>query len=101
MATKKTAGEAVETVETVEAQETKTGSAWDVWQDITLPRAHSGEEKFVAVWVNGRGYQVPKGKTVSVPLPIYERLKIMQQMEEMAEEYREEIEAENGRVTRI
>lgn len=50
---------------------------WEVKRDVFLPYVTKGEEQFVYVSVNGRKYQVPRGKAVSVPLPLYERIQIM------------------------
>ena len=50
---------------------------WTVKRDVFLPYVTKGEEQFVYVSVNGRKWQVPRGKTVSVPLPLYERIQIM------------------------
>lgn len=50
---------------------------WEEKRDVFLPYVTKGEEQFVYVSVNGRKYQVPRGKSVSVPLPLYERIQIM------------------------
>ncbi len=55
-------------------------NAADPWQEkreVFLPYATKGEEQFVYVSINGRKWQVPRGKSVSVPLPLYERIQIM------------------------
>ena len=41
---------------------------------ITLPRAGGTEQQSVFVCVNGRTFQVPRGKRTQVPLPVYECL---------------------------
>ena len=41
---------------------------------VYLDRATGGEENYVRVGVNGKMYQVPCGKEVEVPLPVYEIL---------------------------
>jgi len=64
---------------------------WAETRDITLPRAHKGEDPYYAVWINGRGYQIPKGKTSKVPLPIYERLTIIMDAENAAEDFAAEV----------
>lgn len=49
-------------------------TAYDPWLDmreITLPRAGNNEQQFQYVGVNGRTFQVPKGKRTQVPLPVY------------------------------
>lgn len=64
---------------------------WQVKHTIFLPRAMGGEQKHVVVGVNGRQYRVPRGKSVEVPEPLYERLMIMQKNEEAAQRYRESV----------
>lgn len=49
-------------------------TAWEQMKEIFLPRGQANEEQSQFVCVNGRTYQVPKGKTVEVPLPVYEAL---------------------------
>ena len=41
---------------------------------ITLPRACGTEQQSEFVCVNGRTFQVPRGKAVEVPEPVYEVL---------------------------
>ena len=64
---------------------------WETMMPVHLPRATQGEDKYLYVGVNGRGMQIPKGKQVEVPLPIYERIQIMQAMQDEDAEYRESI----------
>lgn len=64
---------------------------WKIMKSVHLPRAAQGEDKFLFVGVNGRNMQVPKGKMVEVPLPIYERIQIMLDMQDEDAEYRESI----------
>ena len=66
-------------------------SEWDDMREITLPRPRVGEDPFQFVGINGRTFQVPKGKPVSVPYPVYERLKIMQDQEQAEIDYRNSI----------
>ena len=47
---------------------------WNVMKTIYLPRGQGNEEQSRFVAVNGRTFQVPKGKDVQVPLPVYEVL---------------------------
>lgn len=61
-----------------------TPPANDPWQEkreVFLPYAPKGDEQFVFVSVNGRKYQVPRGRSVTLPLPLYERIQIMQEAE--------------------
>lgn len=64
---------------------------WKEKRSVFIPRAMGGEQKFVMVGVNGRRYQVPRGKTVEVPLPLYERIMIMLEAETKAQEYQEKL----------
>lgn len=92
MATRKTTEKPVEenveeTVETTAAPVDE----WEIMEDVTLPRPHGDEAKSLPVWVNGRGYYVPKGKTTTVPKPIADRIRLAYQAEEQAEAYAETI----------
>lgn len=56
---------------------TEVTEAYDPWKDmreIMLPRAGNNEQQFQLVGVNGRTFQVPRGKRTQVPLPVYECL---------------------------
>jgi hypothetical protein len=66
-------------------------NAWKEMQTIILPRARGGEQNFVLVGVNGQQWKVPRGKAVEVPMPLYERLQIMLDQEEMAYRERERV----------
>lgn len=72
----------------VEKNETATEEqyGWDDMVEITLPRAVAGEAKSWYVAVNGRSYQVPLGKRVEVPYPIYERLMIALDAQQAAQD---------------
>ena len=63
---------------------------WDIKRTIRLPRALSGEQNFIAVSINDRDFQVPRGKEVDVPLPVYEVLERMLKAEELESNYRGE-----------
>ena len=93
MATKKTTTETTEAVETVETTVEKTVEqyGWEDMRTITLPRPARNEAKSVFVSVNGRNYNVPKGKAVEVPYPIYERLDLMLKAQQAEDEYRDTI----------
>ena len=58
--------------------------AWDRMRTVFLPRPMGREQKFLLVGVNGRRYQVPRGKPVEVPEPLAERIDIMLEAEERA-----------------
>lgn len=64
---------------------------WDEKRTVRLPKAHDGEDKSLYVAVNGRSFMVPKGVTVEVPLPVYERIMIMLEAEDRIQDYRDEI----------
>ena len=49
-------------------------NAFASMKTITLPRACGTEQQSVFVCVNGRTFQVPRGKAVEVPEPVYEVL---------------------------
>ena len=67
---------------------------WSIKKEITLPRARMGEASCEYVSVNGNAFQVPKGKPVEVPEPIYEVLmrKLLCEEEEAA--YKRELETQ-------
>lgn len=77
----------------------KVSDAWEQKRTFTLARAPMHEQNFVLVGVNGKRYQVPRGKQVEVPLPIYERLVIMQEQEERAYQLRRRVEDETEAAT--
>ena len=59
-----------------------TEQKYDPWKDmreIMLPRAGNNEQQFQYVGVNGRTFQVPRGKRTEVPRPVYECLMEAQQ----------------------
>lgn len=67
----------------------------DVWKktkEVLLPRAQENEQKFEFVCVNGRTFQVPKGKRVEVPLPVAEVIENAQMQMEQADRESEEME---------
>lgn len=70
----------------------KTASPFEVMKTIVLPRATAGEEKSVYVGVNGRTWQVPRGKPVEVPEPVYDRLMIMLKAQAADDDFRAEVE---------
>ena len=83
MATEKTAAAAVQA-----NQE----DVWDVMKTIYLPRGQGNEEQSRFVAVNGRTFQVPKGKRVEVPLPVAEVIENAQMQMEQADRESEEME---------
>lgn len=81
----------------VAAKAPVTSNAWKEMRTIFLPRAHAGEENFVMVGVNGQQWKVPRGKSVEVPLPLFERLEIMLDQEEKAFNQRQRMNEEAER----
>ena len=58
----------------VKTEVTEAHDPWKDMREITLPRAGNNEQQFQLVGVNGRTFQVPRGKRTQVPLPVYECL---------------------------
>lgn len=65
--------------------------SWQDMREIRVPRAGANENKSVYVCVNGREFMVPTGKTVQVPYPVYERLRMKEKALEQVEQAMEEI----------
>ena len=64
-----------------------TEQAYDPWKDMResmLPGAGNNEQQFQYVGVNGRTFQVPRGKRTEVPRPVYECLMEAQQQAQEA-----------------
>ena len=68
--------------------------AWEDIREVFLPYAMGDDEQWVLVAVNGRKYQVPRGVPVKVPLPLYERLMIMQEQQAQVMRYRDSLPKE-------
>lgn len=49
-------------------------NAWNIQVPVFLAKGRNGEENYVRVVVNGRAYQIPRGKQQLVPRPVYEVL---------------------------
>lgn len=67
---------------------------YDPWQDmrtIKLPRAPKGEPNYVFVSVNGVSKQVPRGKSVVLPFPLYDVLIKSMEAQDALDDYRDEI----------
>ena len=77
-----------------EKQQTRQTDPWKTMKKIRLPRKPYGEEGYEFVGVNGKQYQVPCGKEVEVPLPIYKRLQITLAAREKLEDERAAIPRE-------
>ena len=68
----------------------KVTNPWKIMKKFRADKDPNHKSLFVGV--NGRMYQVPCGKEVEVPLPIYERLVLQREAIEAATGVREEIE---------
>lgn len=66
---------------------------------VYLDRATGGEENFVRVGVNGKMYQVPRGKNVMVPRAVFDVLRRSSTAKAVTERYinqNEYVEKTNG-----
>ena len=63
-------------------------------KSITLPRAGGTQQQSEFVCVNGRTFQVPRGKAVEVPLPVYEVLENARRQLELAQKLEDEWSAD-------
>ena len=75
-------------------KKTEAKTPWEVMLPISLPKGGKNDGKSVYVAVNGKGYQVPKGKVVNVPKPVHDRLMIMQAAEAETTDYERDVEGE-------
>ena len=64
-----------------------TAPDWNEMVEVRLPKAPKNEQNFQFVGVNGRTYQVPKGKTVKVPKPVAQVLAYSEAAKSAAEEF--------------
>lgn len=71
----------------------KVTNPWTIKKKIRLDR--DPNNKSVLAGVNGRMYQVPCGKEVEVPLPIYEQLVKQIKAKDALEEMRDKIAKES------
>lgn len=66
---------------------------YDPWQHkvtVLLPKASDGDQNFVLVGINGKNYQVPRGKRVQVPKPVYDVLSRSEHAQMISERYNAE-----------
>ena len=68
----------------VSTTKTEVQDVWKQTKEVLLPRAQENEQKFEFVCVNGRTFQVPRGKRTEVPRPVYECLMEAQQQAQEA-----------------
>lgn len=50
-----------------------------------VPRAPAGEPQSIYININGKGFNIPRGKTVSMPVPVSEILTGMMRAEDAVE----------------
>ena len=76
----------------------------DLWNvivdDVHIYPAARGEANFLYIGVNGMNYQVPRGKGVDLPAPLYDRYLIWKDAVDKAIEMREKLE-NNGKDTEL
>ena len=72
-------------------EKTKKSDVWNEMVEVRLPKAPKTEQNFQFVGVNGRTFQVPKGKSVTVPKPVYEVLMNSEKAKAEAEDYESEL----------
>ena len=61
------------------------------WETVYVAPGSGKDKGTIFVGVNGRGYYVPRGKSVSVPPEVAEVLKNREAMLEYAEQYSESV----------
>ena len=71
------------------AAKTEAVQATEAMVDVFLPKV-SGEAPFQYVAVNGKAWQIPRGKKVRVPAYVKDVLDRAQQAQEAADEYSDE-----------
>ena len=75
----------------------KTTDPWKETRTLFVPRGGNGEQKHIYVAINGKGWKVPRGRSVEMPLPVYERLVITLERDAAAQRYRDSV-PENGEI---
>lgn len=55
---------------------------WAVMMTVRVPRDPASNEKTLYVGINGRDFLIPRGKSVEVPLPVYNAILMMEAAEE-------------------
>ncbi len=96
MATKQTAAQAAteEAAQAATEEAAQQTGAWERTREVLLPRPQGNEQKSEFVCVNGRTFQVPKGKRVQVPEPVAEVIDNMQRQQDEADRRSEALAAE-------
>lgn len=68
---------------------------WNTYvRGVVIARGAAKEAPYVYVGVNGQNYQIPRGKPQDIPVPLYDRIRIMRQAEEAEAEYRARLRRE-------
>lgn len=68
-------------------------NAYDPWKEqvsIMLPKRNDGDQDFQLVMINGKGFQVPCGKLVRVPRPVWDVLIRSERAQEITRRHIEE-----------
>ena len=52
---------------------------------VTLPKAPTGEPQSLFVGLNQKNYLIPRGKTVTLPLPVWEIIRMSMRAEELVD----------------
>ena len=86
-------GESLSPEKTEQKRRIAMENAFAVMKTITLPRAGGTEQQSEFVCVNGRTFQVPRGKAVEVPAPVYEVLENARRQLEAARKIEDELAA--------
>lgn len=71
-----------------------TSGQWKEMVEVRLPKAPKTEQNFQFVGVNGKTFQVPRGKSVKVPKPVAQVLAYSEAARNAAEEYESELAGE-------
>lgn len=74
------------------AKNIATENAYNPWNHkvaVLLPKASDGDQNFVFVSINGKGYQVPRNKRVLVPKPVYDILSRSEHAQMVSERFNE------------
>lgn len=72
---------------------TKIETAYNPWKHMVvvfLPKASDGDQNYVRVGINGKMYQVPRGRQVRVPKPVYDVLSRSEHAQKISEMYSKE-----------
>lgn len=70
--------------------EVKTGSKAERIVEIKIPKER-GDDSDVIVGINGKLWQIQRGKTVKVPWSVYRQLQHHYRMEEEADDYKQKM----------